>query len=422
MIAVVGLGFVGLATALGFAEKTEHTVYCYDIDYQRREAIKNGRVPFYEPQLDVYLVKHLGNKFVMTETLEEAVRSAKVICFCVGTPNMDDGSADLSFLIQAVKDALDCIPEKSHRFFVVKSTVPPGTTNGEIRQAIESKGFKIGQEIGLANNPEFLREGCAWLDVEKPDRIVLGVCDKATGEVLESIYRSFNAPICKLSLNGGEFVKYMSNSLLATLVSFANEMSILADRVGDIDIRNTFDVLRMDKRWFGNPAGMVSYVYPGCGFGGYCLPKDVAALYAKAKSLGEELPLLGSVLEINNRVKHFIVEKIRREIQTGTKLGVLGVSFKPDSDDVRGTVALDIIRELHTAGYGIMVYDPMAMESFKRYNLSVEYAHSLENIVELCDNFVILTAWKEFIEKIELLKGKKVIDARYCLGAASDKK
>ena len=175
--------------------------------------------------------------------------------------------------------------EGNNKFFtiVIKSTVPPSTTKEKIKSILINLGIKVGEEIGLSNNPEFLREGYAWEDFIKPDRVVIGTEDDKSATILEKLYKPFNAPIINVSLNTAEYIKYLSNTLLSTMISYSNEMAILADYIGGIDIKEAFKTLHMDKRWSGNPAGMSSYVFPGAGFGGYCLPKDTFALYAKGK-------------------------------------------------------------------------------------------------------------------------------------------
>lgn len=415
MIAVVGLGFVGLTTALGFAHKG-HKVYGFDNDPKRRKELKEGTVPFYEPSLGKYLNKYKDSRFFISGSLKEAVSKADVVFFCVGTPSMPDGKADIRFLKDAVKDSLRYIELGRYKTLVIKSTVPPSTAKEAIKPLMEKAGFDVGKEVGLANNPEFLREGFAWEDFINPDRVVIGENDRRSGGVVEGIYKAFGAPIYRVSLNTAEFIKYLSNTLLSALISFSNEMSMAAHKIGDIDIPGAFKILHADRRWYGNPAGMTSYVYPGCGFGGYCLPKDTRAIYVISKSKGHEPTLIKEVLSVNEKIKRHIVDEIVKSAAKGDSVGILGLSFKPESDDVRDTPSKYIIEALLKKGYKVIAYDPLAMENFrKEYRLPIKYAASLEDVAKKSGVIVLLTAWNEFKLKKDMLRGKKIIDGRYFL-------
>ncbi len=419
MVGVIGLGFVGLTTALGIAYKGLD-VFGFDVDKGKINSIKNRVPPFYEPHLQDILTHTLYTKFHICNSLREVIDNSEVIIYCVGTPNTNDGSSDLQYLLRAIDDSLPIIKRyfhKSYKVIVIKSTVPPTTTKYVVRNIIEQMGFKIGDNIGLANNPEFLREGYAWEDFINPDRIIIGVEDKNSCELLEKIYRPFNSPIYVISYNGAEFVKYLSNTLLATMISFSNEMSMIADYIGEIDIPLSFKVLHQDKRWFGAPAPMTSYVYPGCGFGGYCLPKDLEAIYHQALTFGYDASLLKSVSAINDKIKQFVVDKISSIVKKEDNIGILGLSFKPNSDDVRETPAKYIIKLLLDKGFRkIFAYDPLAIDNFKnKYNLPIQYIYDLDSIVNLVDTLVILTGWDEFKYGKPKFQGKTVIDFRYIL-------
>jgi UDPglucose 6-dehydrogenase len=275
----------------------------------------------------------------------------------------------------------------------------------------------VGETVGLTVNPEFLREGFAWNDFINPDRIVIGVSDDKSRDLLGKVYRSFDAPICFVSLNTAAFIKYLSNTLLSTLISFSNEMSMVADAIGDIDIKDAFKILHMDKRWSGSPANMTSYVYPGCGFGGYCLPKDTQAFYSKSKESGYTPEIIGNVIKTNSKIREFISDKVAKLSSADSKIGILGLAFKPGSDDVRDTPAKYIIDGLLNRNRkNIYAYDPMAAELFKsNYSYDITYCKTLAGLVENCDVLVLLTAWKEFIDNKSLFSGKTVIDARYVL-------
>ena len=284
VITVFGLGFVGLTTSLGFAEYG-HKVYGVEISPSRLSGIQEGRLPFLEPGLDEALTRHLGNRFfpIGTDHLQRAVAESDCIYYCVGTPYGKDGQADLTYLLGAIDQTLEVRDGNRYQVLVVKSTIPPSTTSQKIIPYLQEKGLKVGVDVGVANNPEFLREGHCWDDFIHADRIVLGVSDDRSAQVLREVYATVSEPVLCVSLNTGEFIKYLSNTLLATLISYSNEMSMVADTIGDIDVAEAFRILHMDKRWGG--AAMASYCYPGCGYGGYCLPKHTNALYAVARTL-----------------------------------------------------------------------------------------------------------------------------------------
>jgi len=416
MITVIGLGFVGLTTSLGFAEKG-NKVYGFDINKEKTELISNKKLPFYEAGLQEVLEKHLGKNFILSDSLEEAVEASNVIIMCVGTPSDELGRADLKYIKSALDTILSCIKKEDKKIIITKSTIPPSTTAKEIIPYIENKGFKVGKDIFVANNPEFLREGHAWDDFINPDRIVIGTNDEYTKNIMSEIYKNFNVPIHFVTLNTGEFIKYLSNTFLSTLISYSNEMSMIADSIGGIDIKSAFKIFHEDKRWFGNPANMQTYAYPGCGFGGYCLPKDTQALVQKAHEYNYESKILKSVLKVNNEIKPHWIDKITNGAKKEEYITVLGLSFKPESDDVRQTPAFDIIKLLSDRGFkNIIAYDPLANDVFdKVYKLPVKYAKNLEDAVKPSSTIVITTGWKEFIENKNLFANKNVYDLRYVL-------
>jgi UDPglucose 6-dehydrogenase len=416
MIAIIGLGFVGLTTALGLSVRG-HNVYGFDKNREKMFALRDGHIPFHEPSLQEILKSERGKGFFLCDSLQSAIEASRIIIFCVGTPSMDDETCDLSILLGAISESLQYIKAQDEKLLVIKSTVPPGSASETIIPFIEKAGFEVGGRLRIANNPEFLREGFAWQDFMEPDRIVIGACNSAVAEDLACIYRPFGAPIIKVSLNTAEFIKYLSNTLLSTMVSFANDMSMIAHYIGNIDIPQAFLTLHMDKRWSGNPAKMNSYVYPGCGFGGYCLPKDTKALAAKAAERGYESRILREVMAINARIKAFVVDQVTLQVKPDERLAVLGLSFKPASDDIRETPAADIIDLLLQKGYkNIMAYDPLAVNNFRnRYNFPIAYAGSFEEAVLSSDSIIIVTAWEEFLNKRDLFARKKVFDYRYFL-------
>jgi len=413
MITVLGLGFVGLTTALGFSKKG-FKVYGIDVNQQRVDSIKRYEVPFYEPHLDEVLREELGNNFIVDASLSEAVNDSKAIIICVGTPGNPDGSANLTYLLDAVKNVFE-VSEGDFKVIVTKSTVPPSTVSKKVKPYVDELNRQYNKPVGLASNPEFLREGYAWDDFMNPDRVVIGVEDEPSKEILNQIYLPFNAPVHYVTYNSAEYIKYLSNTLLSTLISFSNEMAMIGDHIGDIDVPGAFKILHQDKRWFGSPAAMASYVYPGCGYGGYCLPKDTAALSSIAQEYGFMPRILEGNLHINEEIKDFVANKIAAAVPTESTIGILGLSFKSGSDDVRLSPSKFIIEKLLAKGYtNIIAYDPMANEVFaKEYNLPITYIDSLEALVEQADELVLLTNWAEFKQNKQLLTSKRLFDFRY---------
>jgi UDPglucose 6-dehydrogenase len=414
MITVIGLGFVGLTTALGFSKKG-FNVYGIDVNPEKVGMLRQKKVPFYEPHVAEVLEETLDDSFFLDVPLADAVRDSKAIFICVGTPSQPDGSADLTYLLEAIRAVVAASPAEGFRTLIVKSTVPPSTISRQVQPVVEELAASLGKEIGLASNPEFLREGYAWDDFMNPDRVVIGVEDARSKVLLQTIYEPFKAPIHYVSFNSAEFIKYLSNTLLSTLISYSNEMAMIAEHIGDIDVPSAFRILHQDKRWSGKPASMASYVFPGCGYGGYCLPKDTSALNSIAIENGFTPKILKGNLEINEEIKHFMAQKLMAASSPDECIGILGLSFKSGSDDVRLTPSRDIIEKLLAAGYtNLVAYDPMSNESFQReYQVPINYVDDLESLVEQADKVVILTAWQEFKEKQALIHQRPVFDFRY---------
>lgn len=415
MITVLGLGFVGLTTGLGFAKKGFQT-YGFDVDEDRLNKLKNFKIPFHEPHLEDVLRLTYNKNFSLETDFETAVKNSEAIFLCVGTPANEDGSADLKYIYAAIEQVLNVETDK-FQVIITKSTVPPSTVSKKVIPFVNEKLKDFpNRKIGFASNPEFLREGYCWEDFIQPDRIVIGVEDELAKGILDKIYQPFNAPIHYVSYNSAEYIKYLSNTLLSTLISYANEMSVIANKIGDIDISSAFHILHEDKRWFGNPAGMAKYVYPGCGYGGYCLPKDTSALVQASLQNGFEPKMLKANLEINDNIKYYVADTIEKEVDKTESIGILGLSFKPESDDVRITPTKAIIELLIQKGYDcIYAYDPIANDEFKSYypQLKINYCNSLDEILANTDNVIILTAWKEFVENRKKIQAKNVFDYRY---------
>ncbi len=416
-VSILGLGFVGLTTGLGLAKKGFKT-YGFDINEPRLASLKSHHIPFFEPHLKEVLEETLGNSFFLDVSFEEAIKNSDAVFLCVGTPEKADGSADLTYLLNGIEQILNVNTEK-FQVIITKSTVPPSTLSMEVIPFVNQKLVENpNRKVGFASNPEFLREGYCWEDFIEPDRVVIGVEDEKSKEILDKVYQPFGAPIHYVNYNTAEYIKYLSNTLLSTMISYSNEMSMIAGAIGNIEVKNAFRILHEDKRWFGQPAGMKSYVYPGCGYGGYCLPKDTAALISVAEKNGFSPEMLKANLHVNKEIKPFLVEQIVSQIDTNSTLGILGLSFKPNSDDVRITPTKDIIEQLLEKGYSkIFAYDPISNEEFKSHypDLAITYINTLDELFEKVDSMVLLTGWDEFKDNKEQLQKKKVFDFRYTL-------
>ncbi len=416
MVTVVGLGFVGLTTALGFAEYG-HKVYGIEVNPERLATIQSGNLPFLEPGLDDALKRHLGKNFIATTDWATAIANSDFVYYCVGTPYGEDGQADLTYLYGAIEQTSAAIKDDKFRVLVTKSTIPPSTSQERIIPFLREKGVKVPTELGVANNPEFLREGHCWDDFIHADRIVLGVSDERSEEMLRKLYEPSGVPIYAVSLNTGEFIKYLSNTSLACLISYANEMSIAADALGDIDVTQAFRILHMDKRW--QTGTIRAYFYPGCGYGGYCLPKDTNAFYAVTKRAGFDGPILKNVIETNDHMPEITAKRIIKAAgeDKSVCIGILGLSFNAGSDDVRDTPSAKIIRELNKAGYeNILAYDPVAMDEFRNYygDLKMRFAESYGSELKEADVFAITTAWQDF-KGLRKDTDKAIVDCRYML-------
>lgn len=408
-ITIFGLGFVGLTTAVGFAikhfEDKGYQIYGYEIDENKARMLKSGQIPFFEEGLQYGLNRTLSQNLHITNDIDLALDSADIVFFCIGTPMGEDGSANLDFIKSAI---IECVKRgqilRKDAVFVIKSTIPPGSVSEIFAPLCDT--------FVIASNPEFLREGFAYSDFLEPDRIVVGINNDAIKDIFRRIYAPFNAPIIFTNTNTAEFIKYLSNTCLSTLISYSNEMSIIAESIGDIDIKRAFEVLHLDKRFFGNPANITSYIYPGLGFGGYCLPKDTLALAKRANDAGVRVEILNKVLQVNDDILDFYVRKISTECDKSTKLGILGLSFKPNSDDVRDSKSASLIEKLLRAGFTqICAFDPMANEIFqKTYNFPITYCQNAESAINQSDVLIIATAWKEFCH---LNSEKKIYNLRY---------
>jgi UDPglucose 6-dehydrogenase len=362
-VTVVGAGYVGLTTAACFAS-WGHEVTCVDVDVARVAAVNARRAPFYEPGL----AELLDSDHLHASTdLSDAVRESDVILLAVGTPEGSSG-VDLSYVREAslaIGDALRDSP--GYRVVAVKSTVPPGTTDTLVRQTIEAQsGLEVGS-FGLAMNPEFMRQGSAVADFLEPDRVVVGHWDERTREVMAELYDPLDCLVLFTSIRDAELAKYASNALLATLISYSNEISALCESTPGTDVHQIMRILHLDRRWspmVGDTRvepDILGFLWAGCGFGGSCLPKDVNALRAYARSVGVEPRLLDATALINEARPSTLVALAAKELGSlrGAEIAVLGLAFKAGTDDLRRSPALAVVGGLREAGAFVRGYDPL---------------------------------------------------------------
>ena len=411
-ISIIGSGYVGLTAGTGLASK-DHNVTCVDIDEEKVGKINNGEPPIYEEGLSELLeeVVSEGNLKASTNTIE-AVKNSDVTFLSVGTPMQDEGSINLEYVKQAARDAGKALMEKEkYHLFVIKSTVVPKTTEKHIIPILEEEtGKKVGEDFGVCMNPEFLREGTALDDFMNPDRIVIGEYDEKSGDVLEDIYSEFDTKILRTSLRAAELIKYASNSVLATKISFINEIGNLCKKL-DIDVYEVADGIGLDERVNRE------FLNSGPGWGGSCFPKDVRALISFMEERNVESDVLESVVDSNEKQKTKIVELLEEEIDiSGSHIAVLGLAFKPRTDDVRNSPAIDIIRELKEKNALVKAYDPQAMENMKEIHQSIEYADSASEAMKGAHAALIITHWDEFhdltMEDLDLMENPLVIEGR----------
>lgn len=406
-IAVIGTGYVGLSAGVGFASMGNE-VFCVDIDKKKVEQINRGISPIYEPLLEEKLRKALEDgKLRATDNLHEAIRKSEIIFISVGTPPKEDGSIDLKQVEGVSKQIGRSLANKGYRLVVVKSTVLPETTEKVVIPAIEKySGKKAGREFGVCMNPEFLREGKAMEDFLKPDRIVIGELDKKSGDILEKVYKDFEAPIFRTDLKTAEMIKYASNAFLATKISFSNEIGNLCKKLG-MDVYEVMKGVGMDSRISER------FLNAGCGYGGSCFPKDVEALIHKARDLKYEPKLLEEVQNLNRRQKVIMVDLLERKLGDlkGKEICVLGLAFKPDTDDIRGASSIDIISKLIEKGAKVKAYDPKAQKNMSVLFPQIEYMENAKDAINNSDACLILTEWEEFrkLEDRDFKKMKKKI-------------
>ncbi|MFH1444923.1 MAG: UDP-glucose/GDP-mannose dehydrogenase family protein [Nanoarchaeota archaeon] len=409
-ISIIGSGYVGLVTAVVLA-KQGHNVICVDVDEKRVESIRRKEPSIFEPKLKEYLE---GVNLEATTDLNYAIQNSDICFLCVPTPSRDDGSINLEYVKNATKSIGEKIKNKDYYVFVVKSTVIPGTTEEVVIPILEeASGKKVGEDFGVCMNPEFLREGHAIYDSENPDRIVIGEHDKKSGDALVEVYSNHTCPFVRTNTKTAELAKYASNALLATKIGFANEIGNVCKKLGT-DVYDVMKIVGMDSRV------SEKFLDAGVGFGGSCFPKDVAALVARSKELGHDAKILSQVLDSNKEQRMKIIELLESKMELkDKKITILGLSFKPGTDDVRESPAIDIIAKLNEKGTRISVYDPKAMTNIKKIFDNIEFNASPQEALKNADGCLILTEWDEFKElkdeDFNLMKNRVIIEGRKVL-------
>ena len=393
-IAIVGTGYVGLVSGACFAEMGID-VTCVDINPEKIKCLLNGEIPIYEPGLDDLVKRNVeAGRLHFTTDLTTCLDNVEVVFSAVGTPPDEDGSADLQYVLEVARTFGRNI--KKYTILVTKSTVPVGTAK-KVKAVIEEELTERGEQIDfeVASNPEFLKEGAAIKDFMSPDRVVVGVESDRAKKVMERLYRPFqmnNYRLYFMDIPSAEMTKYAANAMLATRISFMNDIANLCDLVGaNVD---------MVRKGIGADTRIGSkFLYPGCGYGGSCFPKDVKALARTAREYGYTMGVIEAVEAVNERQKEIVVKKLQDKLGTlrGKTIALWGLAFKPETDDMRAAPALVVIEKLLEAGASVKVYDPVAMdECRRRIGDRVVYCKDMYDVVIDADALAVLTEWKEF--------------------------
>ena len=419
-IAIVGTGYVGLVSGTCFAEMGVR-VTCVDVDAAKIERLQKGEIPIYEPGLEEMVLRNCREgRLSFTTDLRECLDDVDIVFSAVGTPPDEDGSADLQYVLAVARTFGQNV--KKYTVLVTKSTVPVGTAQkvkAAIREELEKRGVDVPFDV--ASNPEFLKEGAAIKDFMSPDRVVVGVESERAKELMSRLYRPFllnNFRVLFTDIPSAEMIKYAANSMLATRISFMNDIANLCERVG-ADVN-------MVRKGIGSDTRIGSkFLYPGCGYGGSCFPKDVKALIRTAEKNGYEMRVLKAVEEVNEAQKSVLFRKLQRHFPEleGRTVALWGLAFKPETDDMREATALVLIRLLVEAGVRVKVYDPVAMdECRRRVGDRVEYARDMYEAAVDADALLLLTEWKQFrlpgwavLKKVMkqplILDGRNIYDA-----------
>lgn len=394
-IAIVGTGYVGLVTGTCFAEMGVD-VACVDIDSKKIERLKRGEIPIYEPGLEEMVRRNVESRRLhFTTNLRDVINDVEVVFSAVGTPPDEDGSADLSYVLEVAREFGRSI--NRYTILVTKSTVPVGTAlkvKQVVAEELEKRGVNVGFDV--ASNPEFLKEGAAIKDFMSPDRVVVGVDSERARKVMQRLYKPFMVVSDRMiftDIPSAEMIKYAANSMLATRISFINDIANLCELVG-ADVNMVRKGIGSDTR-IGR-----KFLYPGCGYGGSCFPKDVKALINTAKEYGYDMRVLKAVDDVNERQKSILFDKLSRHFGgdlRGKRVALWGLAFKPETDDMREAPALVLIEKMLSSGIIVRVYDPVAMdECRRRLGDRVEYATDMYDAVVDADGLMLVTEWKQF--------------------------
>ena len=405
-IGVLGTGYVGLVAGACFAEMGNHAV-CMDIDKGKIERLKKGECPIYEPGLEEIIKRNMkSGRLSFTTNLGEAVKGKSCVFIAVGTPEKDDGRADLKYVMQVAENIAPLLEEDA--VVVNKSTVPVGT--GKIIKGIIAKG--TGKKFHIASNPEFLREGCAVKDFMEPDRVVVGTETAHARNVMDELYKPLDSEVLFTGIESAEIIKYASNAFLASKISFINEVSRLCEKTG-ANVRDVAKGMGLDSR-IGK-----AFLNAGCGWGGSCFPKDVKALIQIGNDYGIDFQLARASEKVNDGQKLLPALKAEKRLQSlkGKRIALFGLAFKPETDDMRNATSIEVAEYLLSKGAKVVGYDPVAEENAKMAIKGIEFSDIPENAAKGADAILLLTEWKEFWELdygklLSSMKGKVLIDGR----------
>jgi UDPglucose 6-dehydrogenase len=398
-ISIIGSGYVGLVTGACFAD-VGHNVICVDNDLRKVEALQAGKIPIYEPGLEEVIHRNVSaHRLRFTASTKEGVDNSQVVFIAVPTPQQPDGSVDLSFIEKVARDIADVLT--GYRVIVDKSTVPV-KTGEKVRETIKRYN-RHGAEFDVVSNPEFLREGCAVADLMQPDRIVIGAQSEHAVDLMKKVYEPFMAPILVTDINSAELIKHAANSFLALKISYINAVSAICEASG-ADIEKVADGIGMDKR-IGR-----SFLNAGIGYGGSCFPKDIAAFITICDQLGVPFTLLKEVQRINADQKNRFLKAIRETLWVlrDKKIAVWGLAFKPNTDDLRSSVAIELVADMLKEKAHVTVYDPKAMEKAREVEAiaGAKFANSALEAAEGAEALIIATEWSEFAN-VDLEEVKK---------------
>jgi UDPglucose 6-dehydrogenase/GDP-mannose 6-dehydrogenase len=409
-VTIVGAGYVGLVTGACLAE-TGHEVYCADLNRERTDRINAGVCPILEPGLETLIAAHAGKRLQAGQDLVRQVAGSDISMICTGTP-FDGKQIDLSSVISAARSIGEGIRDHpGYHVVVVKSTVVPGTTDGVVAKAVtDGSGKAPGADFGLGMNPEFLSEGSAVHDFMNPDRIVIGGMDERSRDAVAALYGNFvGVPVLRTTNRTAEMIKYASNCLLATMISFSNEMANLAAALGDVEIVDVMHGVHLmrelnpqDESGRSHSASMRNFLFPGCGYGGSCFPKDTRALAAHAEAHQSPMRLLNAVIRTNDDQPRRMIKLLGRfyESLEGLPVTVLGVAFKPGTDDVRESPAFPVIDELLSRGAGVTLHDPAGLENARAVlgEAPVRYVADLDEAIRDAKALLLVTRWPEYAD------------------------